>query len=118
MPKAKQIAEYVLDHNVSSEELCTILDRNGSMMLLPVIMKYIKGIYGERHPIPVVESAFQLDDRLISLIKSQNNIEDKDQSIQTSKFVINKNLIGGYTFTSDYKMIDRSLLGTIDKLFK
>ena len=120
MPKAKQIAEYVLDNNVSSEELYAVLDRNESMILLPVILKYIKGIYEERYPTPVIESAFQLDDGTLSLIKSQNNIIDDKNSLsrKTSKFVINKKLLGGYTVIKDYKIRDQSILGIMNKLFK
>lgn len=120
MPKAKQIAEYVIDHNVNSEELYAALRRNESMILLPVILKYIKGIYEERHPTPVIESAFQLDDSTLSLIKGQNNIIDDKNSLsrQTSKFVINKKLLGGYTVIKDYKIRDESILGIMNKLFK
>ena len=110
MPSAKAIAKYVLDNNVNSNDLDLILSKHKANNLLPVIVKYIKALYEERHPIATIESPFDLDIETIDLIKNKNNIENY-------KFIINKKLLGGYIVSKDYKINDNSLLWIINKLF-
>lgn len=110
MPSAKAIAKYVLDNNVSSNDLDLVLSKYNAIALLPVIIKYIRNLYQERYPIATIESPFDLDKEAITLIKNKNNIENY-------KFIINKKLLGGYTVSKDYKINDNSLLWIINKLF-
>ena len=134
MPKAKKIAEYILDSykynkanyakstdnnyakytknkSIDAEYIHRVLTKYQAVSLLPLVLKYMKSIYKERYPTPTLEAAFSLDDETVSWIKNKYNISD-------IKLIVNKNLLGGYTLIRDYKMIDNSLLGTVDKLFK
>ena len=110
MPKPKDIAMYVLDHQVSAEDLIAALTKHDALSLLPIIIDLLKKLHADRYPSPVIETAFPIDD---TLIKEIENI----YKVSKPKIVIAPQLLGGYIVSHDYKMYDNSILGKVERMF-
>lgn len=110
MPKSDDIAKYILDNNLSADQLLIVLERYSAMSMLPNILKKLKWRHAEKHPRDVLELAHHDDEVLEKL--------SEHYALSTPKIIINPQIIGGYKVIKEYEMHDASVGGLVDRLFR
>lgn len=110
MPKTEDIAKYIIDNNLSIEDILTTLNKYNATSLLPAIYKKSLSIYKSRHPDDIVQSSHPLSSETLQSIASQH-------ALTTPHLRQVPNLLGGYRIVKDYKMYDYSMSGILDRLF-
>ncbi len=110
MPKPKDIALYVLDHDVAASDLIAALEKHDAISLLPIVTNLLKKLYADRYPSPIIETAFPVDTETIKEIESKYKISQ-------AKVKQNPDLLAGYTLIDSYKMYDNSMLSKVEMMF-